>query len=85
MEAVIIIIVYLIMNIICGCITKYLASTKGYDGGFAWGFWLGIIGVLVVGFRLTIQQTPSYVPSALSHPQPVKRTHWECACGAKNP
>ena len=24
---------------------------KGYDGGFAWGFFLGIIGIIVVAVR----------------------------------
>jgi hypothetical protein len=34
-----------------GFITRYLAGKKGYSGGFAWGFFLGIIGLIVVAAR----------------------------------
>ena len=51
MDLFVVLISYVIMGVIFGFITKYIANSKGYDGGFAWGFWLGIIGILVVGFR----------------------------------
>ena len=41
----------LILGIIFGCITKTINENKGYDGGFAWGFWLGWIGLIVVACR----------------------------------
>jgi len=41
----------IIYGVIFGFITSHVAESKGYEGGFAWGFWLGIIGLLVVGFR----------------------------------
>ncbi len=44
-------IVMLVMCIIFGCITRKINMNKGYDGGFAWGFWLGIIGIIVVAVR----------------------------------
>lgn len=35
----------------CGRITKDMNEKKGYDGGFAWGFWLGLIGIIVVALK----------------------------------
>lgn len=43
--------IILFPSIIFGCIASYISYTKGYDSGFAWGFFLGVIGLLVVGFR----------------------------------
>ncbi len=43
--------VYLILSVVFGCITNSMAVNKGYDGGFGWGFWLGIIGIIVVAVR----------------------------------
>ncbi len=50
---------YVIMGVVFGFICRYVAKSKGYEGGFAWGFFLGIIGLLVVGFRPTIQNQPA--------------------------
>ena len=44
-------VIYLIYAIICGFITKSMNQNKGYDGGFAWGLFLGIIGIIVVAVR----------------------------------
>lgn len=44
-------IVYIIVGIICGFITKSMNENKGYEGGFAWGFFLAIIGIIVVAVR----------------------------------
>ncbi len=44
-------IVSLIMAVIFGFITKSMNEDKGYEGGFAWGFWLGIIGIIVVACK----------------------------------
>ena len=72
---------YILIGIIMGYTTQYLAKCKGYEGGFWWGFFLGIIGLLVVGFRPDIQSQPS------SYERPAwaeeKRT-WTCLCGAEN-
>lgn len=43
--------VYLVLGIICGFITKSMNESKGYDGGFLWGFLLTIIGIIVVAVR----------------------------------
>ena len=50
----------LIYMIVFGFITKYVAESKGYEGGFWWGFCLGLIGLLVVGFRPNVKNETSY-------------------------
>lgn len=83
-----------------GLITQYVAESKGYDTGFAWGFWLGIIGLLVVGFRPNQerasgasaplgQDEPSWYASAsLGKAEPSgyapRPVEWTCVCGARN-
>ena len=59
-----IILAYVIQGAIFGAITKHVARTKGYDDGFAWGFLLGILGLLIVGFRANLNETNR-------HPQKV--------------
>lgn len=44
-------IVAVILGVVCGFITKSMNESKGYEGGFAWGFWLNIIGIIVVAVR----------------------------------
>ncbi len=41
----------LIVNIILGFITKKMNAAKGIPGGYWWGFFLGITGVIVVALR----------------------------------
>ena len=50
----------IVYGLIFGAITKYVAQSKGYDGGFWWGFFLGVIGLLVVGFKPDLNQQTSY-------------------------
>lgn len=50
------IVVYIVNGIIFGTLTNYISRIKGYEKGFAWGFWLGLIGLLVVGFRPSLKQ-----------------------------
>ena len=57
---------WVIAACIFGAITKYISESKGYYGGFAWGFWLGLIGILVVGFRPTITKSEIERPLRLS-------------------
>lgn len=87
---------YVIGGIIFGLITSYLAHCKGYDGGFAWGFFLGAIGLMVVGFRPNLapdtstysENTRSIEPIASSdsrYPYQTKPAGWMCECGARNP
>ena len=41
----------IIVAVVFGLITKHINESKGYQGGFAWGFWLGFIGIIVVACR----------------------------------
>ena len=41
----------LICSLACGFATRKINESKGYDGGFAWGFWLGFIGLIVVACK----------------------------------
>ena len=38
-------------DIICGFITKKIGEEKGYGGGFAWGFFLSILGICIQAIR----------------------------------
>lgn len=87
------ILVYLVMATIFGAITRYVADSKGYDGGFWWGFFLGIIGLLVVGFRPDQTAQPSaptgsaYWDNLQGGSDTPSTTHamWRCVCGTANP
>lgn len=84
----------IVVRIIFGCITKGINENKGYDGGFAWGFWLGWIGIIVVACRQPCVYTPTESIIA-----PAKRAtqtsnelpgqidasvNWRCRCGRVN-
>lgn len=53
-------VVAIIFGIIFGCITRKINENKGYDGGFAWGFWLGWIGLIVVACKPTLQTSSRF-------------------------
>ncbi len=36
---------------IMGFVTKTISKDKGYDGGFWWGFLLGIFGIIIVACK----------------------------------
>lgn len=44
-------VVVLIYAVVCGAVSKVITSNRGMDGGFWWGFFLGIIGIIVVAIR----------------------------------
>lgn len=79
---------WIINSVVFGFITLYVAESKGYDGGFWWGFWLGIIGLLVVGFRPdNTEQHYSHTSSELpawASSSSANLPSWTCVCGAKN-
>ncbi len=41
----------LVVSIIFGFVTKAINNNRGREGGFWWGFWLWIIGVIIVALR----------------------------------
>ena len=53
--------------IIMGFVTKYINESKGYKGGFAWGFWLNIIGIIVVACK---PDNRANAPQKVSKPCP---------------
>lgn len=57
--------ILLSVNLVFGCIASYISYTKGYDSGFAWGFFLGVIGLLVVGFRESKNKPNAEQPKAV--------------------
>jgi len=92
------IIVYLIFSIIerviFGLITAKINSSKGRDGGFAWGFFLCGIGIIVTATRSSlIEETSSEKPvnyfisekKEEKPAEPPKLITWKCAkCGREN-
>lgn len=81
--------IYLIAWIVNGCIfgaiTKYINGKKGYiGGGFAWGFWLHWIGIVVVACK-----EPAYRPVREPVMRPLEEevappNTWKCRCGRYN-
>ena len=70
--------------IILGIVTKKMNESKGYSGGFAWGFWLNLIGVIVVACK---PDNRSYEPREYRpmYPNAVpQQKTWRCVCGQDN-
>ncbi len=84
----------IIEGLICGFVAKKIGENKGYDNQFWWGFWLGVIGVIVVAVKpdnsnRQVNQYPVYqqsAPQVQTEPQKPKETipegFWKCPnCG----
>lgn len=95
MDVIILMAIILPLGIRCilGAISKTVNEKNGYFGGFAWGFWLGIIGIIVVAVR----QPPFYHSSeSIIIPEHGKKlpasaiseedapNGWHCRCGRYN-
>ena len=61
---------YIIVAVICGFITKSMNENKGYDGGFAWGFFLAVIGIIVVAVRPYAKENTPPSTSGSMYPRP---------------
>lgn len=89
----------LIGAVIWGFVAKAINENKGYDGGFAWGFWLGVIGVIVVAVRPENRSYSSYHSSGSEYDNALsiaakeadekrllREGGWKCArCRKVNP
>lgn len=71
----------IIFSCIFGAITKSINENKGYDGGFAWGFWLGWIGIIVVACRRSAYDQYTPTPSQTYAPASQTPNGWTCRCG----
>ena len=69
--------VVLLQCIVFGCITKYLANNKGYDSGFAWGFFLSIVGLIVVAALHDKRLDQKPVPATPPQQQPEEEEEEE--------
>lgn len=66
--------VFLAQGLVFGFITSAIADSKGYDGGFWWGFFLGILGLIVVAVRPTMTKVESdQGNTAASYTQALER------------
>lgn len=66
--------VFLVQGLIFGFITRAIADSKGYDGGFWWGFFLGLLGLIVVAVRPTMTKVESdQGNTAASYTQALER------------
>ena len=82
----------IIVGIACGCgyISQRITSNKGYYGGFAWGFFLGPIGILIANNQPAAPTTTKTSEAVMEHPQPnpkattTQASQWKCTCGRSN-
>ena len=44
-------IVWIIAAVVFGLVSKKINEDRGREGGFWWGFFLGVIGIIVVAVR----------------------------------
>lgn len=84
----------IITSCILGAVTKSINESKGYDGGFAWGFWLGAIGIIVVACRpactpvtprTDFYNTTSGSNNSISRNGALPPNGWTCTCGKNHP
>ena len=86
-------IIGMIEAVVFGLITQAINEKKGYDGGFWWGFFLGVIGIIVVAMKEPYYNV-SYVPHGggvykapnagrlpIDKDAPVPAGGWRCVCG----
>lgn len=78
----------IIYAVACGGITNSINKRKGYKGGFAWGFFLGVIGIVIVASKKTIVKEEEEFRAPSYADETVELKHfsgWKCAnCGKEN-
>lgn len=92
MEIFVILLLYIVQGLIFGLAAQHIAESKGYNTGFIWGFFLGVIGLVVVGLKPTIVETYQpvnrstniSVSSSTSSPSASSSGEWLCECGNQN-
>ena len=79
------VILAIFIGLINGCLwgfaTKTINENKGYEGGFAWGFFLGIIGLIVVLCRSSVDYTAFTSSYSQSTQRQMPSGGWACDCG----
>ena len=76
-------------GVVCGVITKKITSDRGYYGGFAWGFFLNVIGIMIVFVKTPDASTkekseePKCSEESILKPLPPSQ-NWTCSCGRTN-
>lgn len=78
LSVLLVIVSLLIFNIICGAISEKINREKGYDGGFAWGFLLCILGIEVTAVRPYRQ----YIKTRNNTVSEVPHIFWCTGCGS---
>lgn len=94
MEIIIKIVVALVIMLICGGIAKAIIDSKGYpedeNHGFAWGFWLTIIGIIICSLKPDYNKPTSATSyssssSSRSHPSQNNRPSSSSTYRASSP
>ena len=78
LSVLLVIVSLLIFNIICGAISEKINREKGYAGGFAWGFLLCILGIVVTAVRPYRQ----YIKTRNNTVSEVPHIFWCTGCGS---
>ena len=77
-----------ISGVIFGLLTRSINTGKGYDGGFFWGFFLGLIGLIIVCVRPKkeyIAPVRTQQDEMMANQQILMSGGWQCArCGKPN-
>lgn len=78
MEFIMVIFPYVFWMVIFGFIARHIAKKKGYKNGFLWGFFLGIIGIIVVACRTDKRLLDAVQAQSAA-------AGWKCvSCGTSN-
>ncbi|MBQ8312188.1 MAG: SHOCT domain-containing protein [Clostridia bacterium] len=80
---------FLIRGVFLGFVTQHIATSKGYETGFAWGFWLGLIGVFVVAVKPEVNVSAHNYGEKNQYwkrlaGETPKQAPWCCVCGQEN-